>query len=43
MFVLDTIADDYEEIEHIPELIAAWFGACNLGIGRDEIVRTLIT
>ena len=42
MFVLDTIADDYEEIEHITELITAWFGACNLGISRNEIVRALI-
>jgi hypothetical protein len=43
MFVLDAIADDYEEVEHITERVAAWSGVCNLGISRDEIVQALIT
>jgi len=43
MFVLDVIADDYEEIEHITERVARWFGVCKLEITRDEIVQALIT
>lgn len=43
MFVLDAIADDYEEVEHITEIIAEWFGVCKLAITRDEIVQALIT
>ncbi len=43
MFVLAVIADDYEEIEHITERIAAWSGACNLEISSEEIVEALIT
>jgi hypothetical protein len=43
MFVLDVIADDYEEVEHIIEVVANWFGCCNLGINRNEIVLALIS
>lgn len=43
MFVLDTIADDYEEIEHITERIDAWSAVCGLNVSRDEIVQALIT
>jgi len=43
MFVLDVIADDYEEIEHITERVEKWSGVCKLEITRDEIVQALIT
>ena len=43
MFVLEAIADDYEEIEHITETVAKWFGVCKLEITRGEIVQALIT
>jgi hypothetical protein len=43
MFVLDVIADDYEEIEHITEVVEKWLGVCKLEITRDEIVQALIT
>ena len=43
MFILDVIADDYEEIEHITETVDKWFGVCKLAITRNEIVQALIT
>lgn len=43
MFVLDVIADDYEEIEHITETVEKWFAVCKLAITKEEIVQALIT